>query len=146
MLSWVPMAFPRAVFIAIVLSALLGAAPGPARAASSPLPDLPIADCGMETADAASWHANRRLDEAARRWALGADLSEAVARSGYTAAGVSGLRFYGLDAPDRPRLNAASCRILRDRTLTDLGAFRRDDELWVVFAAPEPLPKSMDAG
>ena len=100
----------------------------------------------MEAARTASWHANRLLDEAARRWALGADLSDAVARSGYTATAVSGLRFYGLDAPDRPRLDAASCRVLRDRSLTDAGAFRRGDELWVVFAVQAVLPNFDDAG
>ena len=100
----------------------------------------------METAQSASWHASRRLDEAARRWALGAPLSDAVARSGYTATATSGLRFHGLDSPDRPRLNEASCRVLRDRSLKDMGAYRQDHELWLVFAAPAALPKPEDAG
>ena len=108
-------------------------------------PNLPIADCGIESAHTPTWQPSRLLDEAARRWALGADLSDAVARSGYTATAVSGLRLYGLDAPDRPRLNAASCRVLRDRSLSDVGAFRRADELWVVFAAKAALPNSEDA-
>jgi uncharacterized protein YkwD len=113
--------------------------------ASSALTNLPIADCGMETAHNASWHATRLLDEAARRWAEGGDLSDAVARSGYAATAVSGLRFYGLDAADRPRLSAASCRVLSDRSLNDVGVFRRADELWVVFAAQAVLPNSKDA-
>ena len=132
---------------ALVLNALLLAASSPVSAsdASSALPNLPIADCGIDATRAALWHTTRLLDEAARRWALGADLSDAVARSGYTAKAVSGLRFYGLDAPDRPRLNAASCRVLSDRSLNDVGAFRRADELWVVFAAQAVLPNSEEA-
>jgi uncharacterized protein YkwD len=116
-----------------------------ASGVSPALPALPIADCGIETGTA-PWRAERLLDEAAQRWALGGNLSDAVAHSGYIATAVSGLRFYGLDVPDRPRLDASSCRVLRDRSLTDLGAFRRGDELWVVFAARAVLPNAEDAG
>lgn len=142
------MALLVAAFSSLVLTALLFAARSqvPVGDASSELPNIPIADCGIETAQTASWHATRLLDEAARRWALGADLSAAVARTGYTATAVSGLRFYGLDAPNRPRLDAASCRVLRDRSLHDVGAFRRADELWVVFAAQTVAPHPDDAG
>jgi uncharacterized protein YkwD len=142
------MALRLTAFTLLVLNALFFAVGSPVSAsnASSALPNLPIADCGIETARTASWHATRLLDEAARRWALGADLGDAVARSGYTATAVSGLRFYGLDSPERPRLSAASCRVLGDRSLNDAGAFRRADELWVVFAAHAVLPSSEDAG
>ena len=148
MVSWVHMALSRTALTALALNALLLAAcyPVSAKDVSSGLPDLPIADCGIETARTASWHANRLLDEAARRWSLGADLNDAAERSGYTAKAVSGLRFYGLDAPDRPRLSAASCRVLGDRSLSDVGRFRRADELWVVFAAQAVLPTNEDVG
>ena len=142
------MALCPTVFTSVAFNALLFAAgsPGYVSDASSPLPNLPIADCGIAAAGTAPWHANRLLDEAARSWALGTELSDAVARSGYSATAVSGLRFYGLDAPDRPRLDAASCRVLRDRTLNDVGAFRRADQLWVVFGAQTDLPGPDDAG
>ena len=147
MILWALMALPPTAFISVALNALLFAAgsPGSANDASPALPNLPVADCGIETARTASWHATRLLDEAARRWALGADLSDALARSGYTATAVSGLRFYGLDVPDRPPLNAASCRVLSDRSLNDVGSFRRADELWVVFASQAVLPNSEEA-
>ena len=147
MFVWPQMALRLAVFTSLVLEAVLSAVGPPAAASvSSTLPHLPIADCGITEGDTAPWHATRLLDEAAERWALGADLSVAVKRSGYTATAVSGLRFYGLDSPDRPRLNASSCHVLGDRSLTDLGVFRRGDELWVVFAARTVLPNSEDAG
>ncbi len=81
------MARPITTLSSPVLVALLLAAGHPLYASDlhSALPELPIADCGKETARTASWHAVRSLDEAARRWALGAELSDAVARSGYTA-------------------------------------------------------------
>jgi uncharacterized protein YkwD len=142
------MALPLTALASLVVAAFLFAAGAPVFASDAPsaVLNLPIADCGMETARAAAWHTSRLLDEAARRWALGADLSDAVARSGYTATAISGLRVYGLDAPDSPRLDAASCRVLRDRSLNDVGVFRRADELWVVFAAQAVLPNSADPG
>ena len=147
MMLEVPMAPPFARFTSLLVNALFFAAGSPVSGGDvlSGPPNLPLADCGLEAAHTAYWRASRTLDEAARRWALGADLNDAVARSGYPATAVSGLRFYGLDAPDRPRLNAASCRVLRDRSLHDVGAFRRADELWVVFAAQAVLPNVDDA-
>jgi hypothetical protein len=141
------MALTRAALASLALNALLLAALSPASAsdAASALAKLPITDCGTQTARTASWHASRLLDEAARGWALGADLSDAVARSGYTATAVSGLRFYGLEAPDRTPMNDMSCRVLRDRSLHDVGVFRRADELWVVFASRALLPDVEDA-
>jgi len=132
----------------LVVDAVLfiAGSPGYGNDASAALPNLPIADCGIETGRGAAWHGDRSLDEAARRWALGAQLSDAVTRSGYSAMAVSGLHFYGLDAPDRPHLDAASCRVLRDRTLNDVGAYRRADELWVVFATQAALPNAEEAG
>ena len=148
MLVWVPMIFRRTACVALVFSGMLCAAGALAFATgvSSALPGISVSDCGIEAGDTAPWHATHLLDEAARRWALGAGLSDAVVLSGYTATAVSGLRFYGLDAPDRPRLDASSCRVLRDRSLKDFGAFRQGDELWVVFAARALLPNSEDAG
>ncbi len=147
MIPWLPMTHSRALCAALVLGAMLPAADFAASASgvSPALPVLPIADCGMANGTA-PWRADRLLDEAAQRWALGADLSDAVTHTGYAATSVSGLRFYGLDAPDRARLNASSCHVLRDRSLTDLGSFRRGDELWVVFAARAVLPNSEDTG
>ncbi len=147
MVSWVPMSLPIGALSSLALNALLWAAGSAVFAsdASSALLGLPITDCGIEKAQTASWRATRLLDEAARRWALGADLSDAVARSGYTATALSGLRFYGLGAPDAPHLDAASCRVLRDRSLNDMGAYRRGEELWVVFAARAMLPESENA-
>jgi uncharacterized protein YkwD len=97
-------------------------------------------DCGITSGSLVAWQASHQLDDAAQRWALGSDLSEAVDRSGYVATAVSGLRFYGLDSPERPRLGASSCSVLRNAAWTDFGAFRRGADLWIVLAASTTLP------
>lgn len=107
---------------------------GPAGA-SSALQGLNIADCGFTKQEEGSWHPSRLLDVAVERWAHGGVLHEAVERSGYRATAVSGLHIYGLDAPERPHLSAANCRVLRDRSLQDVGVYRRGDELWILLAA-----------
>ena len=109
--------------------------PADADSTRSTLHGLRTADCGIAHTEVPPWHPDRRLDEAAKRWAGGAHLNEAVERSGYTATALSGLHLYGLDAPERPPLNASTCRILRDRSLKDIGAFRQRGELWVLFAS-----------
>jgi uncharacterized protein YkwD len=141
------MEVPTAVLKSLALYAVLLATAAAASAPGAPpaLPRLPVADCGIETGTA-PWRADRLLDQAAQRWAFGADLSDAVARSGYTATAVSGLRFHGLDSPNPPHMDAASCRVLRDRSLKEVGAYHRADELWVVFAAPTVLPSAEPAG
>jgi hypothetical protein len=105
---------------------------------------LSIADCGLAASAASRWHADRRLDQAASLWARGAALREAVERSGYTAGAVSGLHVEGIHAPQGPVLSASTCRVLRDRSLVDMGALERHDVLWVVLASPVALPAPGD--
>jgi uncharacterized protein YkwD len=142
------MRLPLVLSLAFALNAglLLGGPPAGSIGASSGAGYLPIADCGIAPQDTHPWYANGLLDQAAKAWAHGAKLNAAVEHSGYTATAVSGLHFYGLDAPERPRLSASNCRILRDRSLTDLGVYTRGDDVWVVFAARTVLPNSQSAG
>lgn len=105
---------------------------------------LSIADCGLPASDSSRWHADRRLDRAAALWAHGAALHEAVEHSGYTAGAASGLHVEGIHAPQSPVLSASTCRVLRDRSLVDIGALERHDDLWVVFASPVSLPAPGD--
>ena len=137
---------PRSPWIGGVLVAVTLALVRPADADStrSTLHGLRTADCGIAHTEVPPWHPDRRLDEAAKRWARGTGLNEAVERSGYTATALSGLHLYGLDAPERPPLNASTCRILRDRSLKDIGAFRQRGELWVLFASRADLPNPED--
>lgn len=106
--------------------------------------ELSVEDCGYSTRDAPRWRRVGQLDEAAELWARGADLNEAATRSGYPAAAVSGLHRYGMSNSVRPRLNDSGCRIIRDRSLKDVGRFRERDEQWILFGARVALPDSRD--
>lgn len=142
-----PMAAAEAAFASLALFAALLAAGSVATARGVPsgLPELPLADCGIEAGDTSRWQASGLLDDAARRWTLGADLRDALAQSGYTATAVSGLHFFGLDAPNTAHLDSSSCRVLRDPSFKEVGVYRRGDELWMVFAARAVLPDPADA-
>jgi uncharacterized protein YkwD len=99
-----------------------------------------IAGCGLRAGHSSRWHTDRRLEQAAALWASGAALHAAIERSGYTAGAVSGLHVEGIRAPRRPAPGTSACRMLHDRSLVDIGAHERYDDLWVVFASPVSLP------
>ena len=113
-----------------------------APAASNDLPfdNFPINFCGLSERDPSRWNPSRRLGEAAKRWARGTKLNEAVLRSGYTAKAISALHLTGIDAPNKPPLGVSTCRVLRDRSLVDIGKFEQRNEVWIVFASPVTLP------
>ena len=134
----------RWIVALLLVVGLLAIRTAGAAGALTALRNLPLAECGIAPGDTRHWRANRLLDEAAQRWARGADANEAVERGDYTATAVSGLHFYGPDSVQGPHLNAASCRVLRNRALHDVGAFRRQDELWILLAARAVLPGPAD--
>jgi uncharacterized protein YkwD len=132
-----------ALVIGVVGPALAAGADHDARAATlsgERVAGHLLAGCSLPEGHASRWHADRRLEQAAALWARGATLHAAVERSGYTAGAVSGLHLEGIHAPRRPGPGASACRVLRDRSLVDIGAFERYDDLWVVFASPVSLP------
>jgi uncharacterized protein YkwD len=125
------------IFIGLSIAILLVSTPAHARDLAGLLEQMRASDCARSPHANNTWYANSQLDDAARRWArTHSTISDAVQRSGYLAAGVSGLHFYGLDAPGRAHLTSSSCRLLQDQTLQDIGEFRRDQDIWIVFATP----------
>ncbi len=105
---------------------------------------LRVADCGLAMRDASRWHADRRLGQAAALWARGSDLNAAVEHSGYTASAVAGLHVDDINAPRRAPPGTATCHVLRNRSLLEVGIFENRYEAWIVFAAPITLPDSGD--
>jgi uncharacterized protein YkwD len=100
--------------------------------------------CGLAGHDAARWHSDRRLDEAAASWARGATLHDAIERSGYTASAVSGVHVENASASRGPAPEASTCRTLRDASLIDAGTYQRGADAWIVLAAPIVLPAMGD--
>ncbi len=90
--------------------------------------------------------ANRTLDTAARELARSGKLRESVEGAGYSAAKSVSLHIKGPTSDDdiRRRLAANSCASLVDGEFTELGAYRRADETWIVLAKPLPKPPVLE--
>ncbi|MGH8253894.1 MAG: CAP domain-containing protein [Steroidobacteraceae bacterium] len=135
----------RKVFLAALGVLSAGIAPALARVDGLPR-YLAAAGCGLRAGDASRWHADRRLDEAAALWARGAALHDAIDRSGYTAAAVSGIHLenFNADNANGQRPSASACRALRDDSLRDFGSYQRGEDAWIMLAAPIELPVAGD--
>jgi hypothetical protein len=105
---------------------------------------LPATGCSLREGDASRWRADRRLDEAAALWARGATLHDAIERSGYTAAAVSGIHVENFSAAQHPSPGASTCRALRNESLRDAGSYERGDDAWIVLAVQIELPAAGD--
>jgi len=91
-------------------------------------------------------HSNPALDTAARELARSGKLRESVEGTGYKAARSESLHIKGstTDADIRRGLDASSCKSLVDREFTEIGAYRRADETWIVLAKPQPKPPVLE--
>jgi len=87
------------------------------------------------------------LSNAAKRLADGLSLQAAMASSGYLAVESRELRLSGVatDAEIQRLLAEQYCRTVQDPRMRDFGAERRGREVWMVLAAPAPVPKPNDA-
>jgi hypothetical protein len=87
-----------------------------------------------------------RLSEAAQRLADGVPLQAALNSSGYLAAESAALHISGAtsDADIRRMLAAHYCSTVQDPRLKDFGVEQRGAEVWMVLAAPAPVPAPTD--
>jgi uncharacterized protein YkwD len=92
-------------------------------------------------------YVSAKLEQAARHYAGGATLQNAVADSGYLAAQSAAIHLSGpaSDAEIERMLAAHDCRTLLDPKLREFGSMRRGRDLWMVLAAPVALPDPGDA-
>jgi uncharacterized protein YkwD len=90
---------------------------------------------------------NLKLQKAAERLASGGSLQDALVAFGYLASESAELHFSGImtDAQITRTLTANYCGTLTNPKLRELGAERRGHEVWVVLAAPVPIPTPADA-
>jgi len=87
------------------------------------------------------------LDAAAERLAGGEPLTTVTSKSGYHAARSSSIYVGGATEDDLAGILADRyCDVLVDPALLDLGVFQRDDEIWIVLAAPIRAPAPADGG
>ena len=130
----------------VVLVATLGMAPAARADLAGVVNQARLQGCrATRTRDAL--RGNPQLIAAADGMANGQSLHASLAAAGYSAAHSSAVHVSGARADvDVGRILANSyCTTLTDPTLTELGALRRGGDVYIVFAAPAPLPKMADA-
>ena len=95
-------------------------------------------------------HHEAALDRVAAQWANGSTIAAAAHYNGYSAA-LSGVHVSGPDSSLVQLLRRTRCRTVTDRSLHDLGVYRRGLETWFVLAsryalsAPSPVPAKVTA-
>lgn len=90
---------------------------------------------------------SRGLNDVAREWSGGGRLRDALARSTYRATNSASMHIEGA-GDDRRILQvlvANYCETLVDPTFTEIGAYRRGKDLWLVVAAPFSAPAVGDS-
>lgn len=101
---------------------------------------LRLGGCGGIVPAAQPLRHAARLDAAAAQWAAGKPLGQAAERSGFAADSTAGVHVSGPDAALLEILRRADCRVVTDRSLREVGAFRSGRDNWVVLAATYALP------
>jgi uncharacterized protein YkwD len=91
---------------------------------------------------------SQKLNVAALRMAGGQSLHASLAAAGYLSAQASAVHLSGAvsDAQVSRILATSYCATLTDPHLSEMGAQRRDRDVWMVFAASASIPSRGDAG
>ncbi|HSY45251.1 MAG TPA: CAP domain-containing protein [Steroidobacteraceae bacterium] len=101
---------------------------------------LRLGGCGGLVPAAQPLRHDARLDAAAAQWAAGKPLGQAAESRGFGADSTAGVHVSGTDAALLEILRRADCRIVTDRSLREVGAFRSGRDNWVVLAATYAPP------
>jgi uncharacterized protein YkwD len=136
-----------AAVLAVLAGVALFASAAPARADTLALVNaLRKQGCGRSAPPARPVAANKALDTAARDFARTGKLRQAVEGAGYSASKSASLHIKGPTSDDeiRRELAARSCADVVDGQFTELGAYRRGADTWLVFAAPLPKPPVLE--
>jgi uncharacterized protein YkwD len=90
-------------------------------------------------------HHNALLDHAAEQWAGGTSPATAASLSGYNAQITSGLHVTGPESSLLQILRHSGCRTLTDKSVRDIGQYRRGFDTWLLLAAPYVVPSTAQA-
>jgi uncharacterized protein YkwD len=96
--------------------------------------------CGGTLPASPPLHHNAQLDRAAQAWAEGRQPAAAIEHSGYVAQSSATAHISGPDSSEIALLKRSGCRTLTERTLSDIGLYRRGRDSWLVLAAPYTAP------
>jgi len=103
--------------------------------------------CDGKPGLAAPLRASRGLDAVAREWSRGGRLKDALARTDYRVVNSASMHVAGA-RDERTVLDVLRkdyCEAILDASFTEIGVHQRDDEVWVVVAAPFSAPSAKDA-
>jgi uncharacterized protein YkwD len=135
----------RGVFVGGLATLAVAAAAATHNDPLYPVQVLREGGCGGILPAAPALQSNPQLDRAAQLWAAGQSLGDATERSGYQAQGASGLRTSGAQQAVVQQLRHTSCVSLTNRSLHDIGVYRRGADTWFVLASRYVVPSNTDA-
>jgi uncharacterized protein YkwD len=103
--------------------------------------------CGGRAGINRPLHTARRLDEAARRTAAGANLHQALLAVDYSAEQSAAIHVAtpGGDLATARLLEQHFCAQIAEPMEREIGIARRGDDTWIVLAAPLEMPQPQDA-
>jgi uncharacterized protein YkwD len=133
--------------------AILGASEPVALGAGADAPSTALAavevlregGCGGLVPAVPPLHHNALLDHAAEQWAGGTSPAAAASLSGYNAQITSGLHVTGPESSLLQILRHSGCRTLTDKSVRDIGQYRRGFDTWLLLAAPYVVPSTAQA-
>jgi len=137
--------FHKRLWPVLVLMGGLSAAATARADALSAVQLLREGGCGGLVPAAKPLHHNPSLDWAAEQWAAGLTPATAVQRSGYEADSTAGLHVRGPESSSVQLLRRTNCRTVADRSLRDIGVYRRGLDTWLVLASAYVVPPSAQA-
>jgi uncharacterized protein YkwD len=102
--------------------------------------------CAAQPGSALPLRHSARLDVLAGKLAQGADQRSAALAAGYRAASLLVISVTQVSASGdvAPILARQFCRQLLEPALSELGSYRRDDDVWLAIAAPLTPPAARD--
>jgi uncharacterized protein YkwD len=131
--------------LGLALIAALASAPAGAADMLSAVQVLREGGCGGTLPAAGSLHHSALLDRAAERWAAGRLPASAAEFVGYDAERTAGLHLKGPGMAAVELLKRSDCRTVTNRSLRDIGVYRRGADTWIMLAAEFVAPSRAEA-
>ena len=129
----------------LVLLAGLAASVGLRADPLSAVQTLREGGCGGTLPAARPLTHNASLDRAAEQWAAGRSIEMAAERSGYAAEATVGLHISGPEFSTLQLIRKSGCRTVTDRSMHDIGVYRRGLDTWLVLAVAYVVPARSQA-
>jgi uncharacterized protein YkwD len=121
------------------------AAASPGDEALAAVQLLRVGGCGGLVPAARPLNRNGLLDRAAAQWASGRTLAAATETSGYQTETAAGIRLSGSPSSAIETLRRSDCATVTNRSMRDVGVYRRGGNTWIVLGTPYVVPSRSEA-